>query len=154
MNLQTVSQTPKGLIVKYPDKRLTIPSENVDNFEEAKRIATQLLQVIKSVDNPLNFWLGMAAPQIGYNKRIIVFRKSYRHYEVMVNPEILEKTWLFPSISKCYSVGGIYIVQRYYWIKIRYEDLEGKINQEVLKSGKACAFQHEMDHLNGKLLGS
>lgn len=153
MNLQTVSGTSKTLIVKYPDKRLIIPSEEVGDFSEAKKIAKQLLEVINSVDFPINLWLGMSAPQVGHNKRIIVLRKSYKHYQVMVNPEIVEKKWLLPSLSSCYSIKGLYVVKRYYWIKVKYFDIEGISHQEIIRGNKACAFQHEIDHLNGKLLG-
>src|SRR3989344_9336762 len=89
-------------ILQSPDKRLHAVSTKVINFDEAKKIAQQLIDVTRGVDKPFNFWLGMAAPQVGYDKRIVILRKSYQNYTVMVNPEIVDKKRFFSFVEKCY----------------------------------------------------
>lgn len=140
--------------MKDPNPILHKKSSRVTDFSEAKKIAKELIEVTKQVETPFSIWLGMAAPQIGYNKRVIIIRKSYGNFQVMVNPEILERKWTFPIPypSRCFSLPGIYLIRDYYWTKVRYQDLEKKTHIEVLKGGKASVLQQEINHLDGILL--
>lgn len=141
-------------ILQSPDKRLYTASTKVIDFDEAKKIAQKLIDVTRNVDKPLNFWLGMAAPQVGYNKRVVILRKSYQNYIVMVNPEIVDKTWLLPSIERCYSLKdrGRYLLKRYFWLKIKYQDLEGRYHKDNVFGFRAYTMQQEIDHINGVLI--
>ncbi|MDO8452915.1 MAG: peptide deformylase [bacterium] len=139
-------------ILRYPDKRLKKVSAEVTDFEEAKKIALELEESTRNVDQPWKLWLGMAAPQIGYNKRLILIKKSFQKYKIMVNPKILEERWRFWTKSTCYSVPGLYLYRSNYWVKVRYQTLKGQTKKEILKGGKAIALKHEIDHLNGILL--
>lgn len=142
----------KSFIVQDPDKRLHTPCIKVTNFRAAKEIADKLIEVTKEVDGHLKPWLGMAAPQVGYNKRVIILKKLFENYEVMINPEIIEKRWNIPTFSRCFSVEGIYIIRAYYWIKVKYQDLQGYYHTEVISGGKAATLQQETDHINGILI--
>ena len=117
-----------------------------------KKIADKLITVTKKVDKPWKFWIGMAAPQIGYNKRIFILRKSYRNYTIMINPEVLKQKWLFPLICRCYSLKGFYLTMYHFWFRVKYLDLKGYYHTETLRGGRAAAFQQEFDHINGLLL--
>lgn len=139
-------------ILQYPDRRLTIVSSKVADFKEAKTIVEELVEVTKSVDRPWNIWLGMAAPQIGYNRRVLILKNSLYNYQVMVNPEITEQRMLGPMISRCYSLKGLYLKLGHYWTKVKYQDLTGKHHAQTIKGGRALALQHEVDHLNGILI--
>ena len=77
-------------IIKEPNSLLHQKCENVVDFQEAKQIAEELLTVIKSVSKWWNRWLGFAANQIGFPKRIIALRKNRDEYEILVNPILVE----------------------------------------------------------------
>lgn len=138
-------------ILKSPNKTLNQKSTD-SNLKDAKDIILKLKEVTKKVDHPFNFWLGMAAPQVGANKRIFILRRKHKSYQEFINPEIIKKKFLLPTISKCYSVKGIVFLNRYYFIKVKYLNQD---NEEVIKNffgPKAFVIQHEIDHLNGRLI--
>lgn len=137
-------------ILKEPNQLLHRQCEPVRDFDEATRIAEELLTVIKSVAKFWNPWLGFAANQIGYSKRIIVLRKSKNDYEIMVNPILIEKRFPFPCLEKCYSVSGVYLVKRYLWTKVKYQDLRRDWHEKTLKG--ISAIYQEMDHIDGILV--
>ena len=69
-------------ILQLPHPQLRERSVEVTEFnDEVKTISNKLHKVLKKVDRFGNiFGLGMAAPQLGINKRIIAFKKSYGNY--------------------------------------------------------------------------
>ena len=104
--------------------------------------------------------VGLAAPQIGVSKRLIIVEmpddEEYEHSGerfVMCNPEIV-KTSRETEIGQegCLSVAG-YVgwVERAEQIIVRGQDPRGKKVQFKAKGYLARAFQHETDHLNGVL---
>lgn len=154
MSLQIISnfRKPHPGIIYEPDERLRAVSETVTKIDDStKEIVEKLLKVLKEVDRPFKFWLGMAAPQIGFNKKIVAIKESNDNYSIMVNPQILKQKWLFPTVTGCYSLPGIYLRRSPYWIKIKFQDLEGKDKQKIFKGGQAVMIQQEIDHLEGKL---
>lgn len=95
--------------------------------------------------------LGLAAPQIGINKQIFILSDG----TVCINPFVIFKSKRAYSYSEgCLSIEGKrYDIKRYKEITINYFDRQGKLR--VLKSRKkiiSFAIQHEIDHLNGKLI--
>ncbi len=90
--------------------------------------------------------LGIAAPQIGINLRVIIVRGN-----VMFNPEWRPvKNQTEYMIESCYSSPKkLYRVQRakYGWAK--WTNIDGKPFESKLKGIPAVVFQHELDHLNG-----
>lgn len=142
----------KSFIIQDPAEILHSKCKKVTDFKDAKEIASKLIEVTKVVDGHFKPWLGMAAPQVGYNKRVIILRKSYRNYQVMVNPEIVEQKFVIPVVTKCFSVNGIYIVKSPYWIKVQCQNLQGNYYTEVIKNGRAVTLQQEIDHINGILI--
>ena len=106
------------------------------------------------------YGVGLAAPQIGILKRLIVVdnredeeeegEKPMRFY--MINPEIIEKDGEEVSMEGCLSVPGKQgTVKRAKHIKVKYNDLDG---QEIIMEAEnflARIIQHETDHLNGIL---
>lgn len=139
-------------IVQYPHKLLTTPCNEVKNFAKAAEVADRLIEVIKKLDKPLVFGLGMAAPQIGHPSRVIVLKKGYGKYSVMINPEKVRQKWMIIAPSRCYSLKGTYLVKSPLWIKVKYSDLEGNSHTEIVTGSKAVTLHQEIDHLNGKLL--
>jgi len=138
------------MIIKEPDNLLHGRCTEVTDFIEAKQIADKLLVTIRSMTKWWNRWLGFAANQIGYSKRIITLRKGKDEYDILINPVIVQKRWPFPYLEGCYSVRGIYIVKRYLWAKVQYQDLEGS-RQEMIVRGPSALYQ-EIDHIDGILI--
>ena len=137
-------------IIKEPHRLLHQKCEPVSNFEEAKQIAGELLVVMKSVSKWWNRWLGFAANQIGYSKRIIGLRNGKEGYKILVNPVLIEKKFPFPYLEKCYSLSSlkeIYLVKRYLWTKVKYQDLNSTWHEKILR-GPSAIYQ-EIDHIDG-----
>lgn len=99
--------------------------------------------------------VGLAANQVGYDKRIIVIDPTHsdegiRNPIVMLNPEILESSGEQSMEEGCLSLPGIFAkVIRKEKIRYRYTDLFGKVVEEEAQGYKAVVLQHEIDHLNG-----
>ena len=106
--------------------------------------------------------VGLAAPQIGITKQIVIVasRPSPRYPQaplmeptVMINPRFValseekEKGW-----EGCLSIPGIRaLVPRYTAIEVTYINIEGHAVQQQFDSFVARIFQHEYDHLEGKV---
>ncbi len=135
-------------IIQEPNQLLHKRCEPVSDFNQAEQIVEELLAVIKSKAKFWNRRLGFAANQIGYTKRILVIRKG-KNYTVMINPIILEKKIPFPYLENCYSLKqkSLYLVKRYLYAKVSYQDPKGEWHETALK-GPSAIYQ-EMDHING-----
>ncbi len=96
--------------------------------------------------------IGLAAPQVGINQAMIVVDIGTGLYK-LVNPKIVKKEGRQSLEEGCLSVPGIYVkIKRAKKICVEGLDENGaplKINAEDLL---ACVFQHEIDHLEGKLI--
>ena len=108
--------------------------------------------------------VGLAAPQIGINKRVIVFRnkgfdedpkkRNKNDFEVLVNPRITQaRGEKVKGVEGCLSCPDIQIeISRFPEIKVRGLNARGeKINERYLDYA-ARVVQHEIDHLDGKLI--
>ena len=98
--------------------------------------------------------IGLAAPQVGRNIRVIVVKLQYGDIQEMINPTI---KWYSDHVVKieegCLSVPGKYIeLIRPSKISISFQDLSGKYKRWKLKSLEARVVQHEIDHLDGILM--
>lgn len=116
-------------------------------------------EMIKYIKNPDNMWVGLAAPQVGYNKRLIVVSLLKDREDesfptvLMINPKILEKSNECETEKEwCLSVpweNGE--VERFKKIKLHYIDENKKEKILVLSWVPARIVQHEIDHLDGVL---
>lgn len=146
-------RSPHKDIIQEPDPILRRKSEKVKKFDNnLHKIVDQLVNILRELDKSDFPWLGMAAPQIGYNKRIIAIKVGFKRYVVMINPEVLEQKFFLPTISGCYSLKGLYLTKSHYLFKIKYQDLTGKYNKYFCWGGQAVLLQQELDHLDGKLV--
>lgn len=96
--------------------------------------------------------VGLAAPQVGVSKRIIIVDTEEQGIIVLVNPAIIKREGETKEEEGCLSVPGIYSpVRRSSTVTVEALDLEGnkvRISQEGFL---AVALQHEIDHLEGYL---
>lgn len=127
--------------------------------QELKQYRSVGEDMIKYIKNPDNGGVGLAAPQIGLNKRLIVV-SLMRDYEdenfrtiAMINPEIIEHSNdTCTDTEGCLSVPGESgDVMRWAWIRVVFLDLEWKKYSLKLENLAARIVQHEIDHLDGIL---
>ena len=98
--------------------------------------------------------VGLAAPQVGILRRVVVIDVSEDHTQLreMINPEILEEDGTQTGREGCLSVPERQgIVTRPQRVKVRYQDRRGKICELETEGFEARAVCHELDHLNGVL---
>lgn len=113
-------------------------------------------EMIKYIKNPDNHWVGLAAPQVWYNKRLIVVSllKDWddENYQtvMMLNPKIIDNSnetdfeteW---CLSVPWAKGD---VERFLKLKISYIDENKKERIIILSWVSARIVQHEIDHLD------
>lgn len=141
-----------------------IPADQI-NSSQVKKIAASMLKIILNEQRKHSKGVGLAAPQIGIFKRIILVDVAASKkgpggdLRVYINPEII---WSYKRKGEwyegCYSTGKICgIVSRPTSIKIRAFSLGAATNPpprcttEKWTGYVARIFQHEIDHLNGRL---
>lgn len=142
-------------IVKYPHPSLRKPNELVTP-EELKdgsiaKLAKDMFLVMYAAAG-----VGLAAPQVGVNKRLMVYNQSgdpkrWLDEVIMVNPTIVES-----SEARCVETEGCLSfpkmdgeVERPKWVKVEAINLKGKKIKRKFTDWEARIFQHEYDHLDG-----
>lgn len=127
---------------------LTQKSEKVE-LNEAIEIVVDLLD---TANQHVDHCVGLAAPQIGVLKKVIVVRAGNAFYP-MINPVILKKIGnQFNSVEGCLSLEGERTVKRHQSVMVNYQDISGKKLTKTFTGFIATIIQHEVDHLNGKLI--
>ena len=141
-------------ILIHPDPRLKKLCDPVAEVSsDMGKLAEDMLQTMYDAPG-----IGLAAPQIGVTKRLIVMDCVKGENEaprplVLFNPEI---TWASEELSTyeegCLSIPDQYAeVQRPAEVRVRWIGLDGKLQEEQFSGLWATCVQHEIDHLNGKL---
>lgn len=97
--------------------------------------------------------VGLAAPQVGVSKRLILV-KDEEIVIVMVNPKIFHySASTVTSLEGCLSLpGAVYEVPRSSKVSVSYRDLSGALKYLYASKLTAIIIQHEVDHLNGILI--
>ena len=118
--------------------------------EITPRITTLLDDMVETMRDANG--VGLAAPQVGVRRRIVVVECEEGEVYEMINPEIIERKGYQKEIEGCLSVPGKYgYTERPMEVTVRALDRNGN---EYTVSGeglKARAFCHEIDHLDGIL---
>ena len=97
--------------------------------------------------------LGLAAPQVGVQKRLFVYQLEDRDPVAIVNPTIAESRGEWEFEEGCLSIPGLYFpIVRPKEIRLTGWDLDGKEISIEADEIEARCFQHELDHLDGRLL--
>ena len=95
--------------------------------------------------------VGLAAPQVGVLRRIVIVEIDGTKYE-MINPEIIATKGKQEEIEACLSVPDQYgLVKRPAWVKVRATDRNGNVYEAEGEGLMARCFCHELDHLDGTL---
>jgi peptide deformylase len=97
--------------------------------------------------------LGLAAPQVGVQKRLFVYQMEDRDPVAIVNPVIAESRGEWEFDEGCLSIPGLYFpIVRPKEIHLTGWDLDGNEISIEADELEARCFQHELDHLDGHLL--
>lgn len=128
-------------------------SESLLRTEEYALLRERMLQ---TVQNPEAEGVGIAAPQVGVRRAVIAvqrFDKEGEPFEFFLNPEIIERIGEKADGGEgCLSVPELYgNVSRWQHILLRYRDEQWVEHTEHIEGFTAVIFQHEVDHLSGRL---
>ena len=138
-------------LVYYPSPKLRAPTREAEVDPSIEGFVRDM--AILMLDNG---GIGLAAPQVGRDERIVVLNLSQRPGDTvaLLNPVVTDKsddTWF--AIEGCLSFPGVKVrVERPVEIKVSALDINGDACDLELKEGPARCLLHEIDHLNGKLL--
>lgn len=146
-------------VIKMGNKQLSRPSDPVTNFSdgEIKELLQDMQETMKARGG-----IGIAAPQIGRNLRVVVFgfEHSLRYpnekpvpFTVLINP-VIERLSdeLIYDWEGCLSVPGLRgLVPRYKKIHYSGLDAQGNPISQIVEGFHARVVQHECDHVDGIL---
>jgi len=138
-------------IKKYPDEVLKKKSSPVESIDGAlQRLIDDMAETMHAASG-----IGIAAPQVGVSKRLIVIdvsTKDEKYPPVLINPEIIETDGFVDSEEGCLSIPKyISTIKRAEKIIVKGLDRDGKPLQFEADGLFAIAIQHEIDHINGIL---
>ena len=141
-------------ILILPNKRLRLVSEPVKTIDrEIKTLVADMFETMYEAPG-----IGLAAIQVGVPRRIVTMDLAKKEEEekeprVFVNPEILWKSEEKAIYEEgCLSIPEFYEeVERPTQVRVKYLDLEGRVQELEAFGLLATCLQHEIDHLNGVL---
>ncbi|KPJ59766.1 MAG: hypothetical protein AMJ46_09730 [Latescibacteria bacterium DG_63] len=140
-------------VVTYGNPTLKRRATEIEEIDDSvRKLAAEMFETLDASQG-----VGLAAPQIGVSRRLIVLsiplEDNTRWKFVVVNPEIVTKKGKSALEEGCLSVPGVYEeIVRSEEVEVRGLNLEG---EEITIEGKgllARALQHEIDHLEGVLI--
>lgn len=135
-------------ITKYPHKILRIKSHPVEEITDKEiKLLEEMLLVMRYFSG-----VGLAAPQVGINQRIIVADAGGGVVR-LANPEIMEIKGSEQLEEGCLSIPTAHVkIERPYKVALKGLDEKGKEVEIEAKGLLARVLLHEIDHLNGKLI--
>ncbi len=136
-------------IRKYGDPILRKKCQEVkDVNQEIKRLADDMAETMFEFEGA-----GLAAPQIGKEKRVITANLGNGKSLSLINPEILKKTGKTIMEEGCLSLPDIFVeIKRPEKVIVEGLDKDGKKVRIKAKALLSRILQHEIDHLNGILM--
>jgi peptide deformylase len=149
--LSYIAQMIRPILI-HPDPRLKKLCDPVAEITpEIERLAADMLETMYDAPG-----IGLAAPQVGAMKRVIVMdciKEGEPEPMALVNPEVL---WTSEDLST-YEEGCLSIPEQYAEVKrpaevqVRWLGLDGQVRDRQFSGLWATCVQHEIDHLDGKL---
>ena len=134
-------------IVTYPDPVLRKRAKAVSKLDSGvKKLVKEMEATMREASG-----LGLAANQIGVLQKVFVYDDG-TGLGVMINPKVVKAEGEQLGVEGCLSVPGLQgEVRRANEIVVKGVDLDGKALKVKAEGLLARIFQHELDHLNGKL---
>ena len=138
-------------IIEYPDPRLRKVCKSVETFDDwLARLAERMLKLMHDADG-----VGLAAPQVGILRRILVCNVTGdpKDDQVFVNPHLSDFIGQAEGEEGCLSLPEIRVtVRRPAVCTIQACDVTGKPLKSAGEGLFARCWQHEFDHLDGRLI--
>jgi peptide deformylase len=141
------------LVRQYPDPVLRIAADPVEEVDgDVKRLVERMSDVMRQAHG-----VGLAAPQLGILRRILVYRvSSDAEIHVLINPQFRERSEETESDTEgCLSLlgGDLQIpVERHLRVVVAAVDADGNEVEVDAEGLEARVIQHEIDHLDGVLI--
>jgi len=144
----------KRAIITLPDpllRKVSAPVERVD--DELRRLIDDMLETMYAAPG-----IGLAAVQVGVPKRLLVIDSAGEgelpRPIAMVNPEIVERGGERKLYEEgCLSIPDVRVeIERPASVTVRYVDRDGNPQELQAEGLLATAIQHEIDHLDGRLI--
>jgi peptide deformylase len=141
------------LVRQYPDPALRNAATAVAEVDdEVQRLAERMLDVMERAHG-----VGLAAPQLGILRRILVYRASDEDEpKVLINPELVERSdETEVGTEGCLSLLGGELqvpVERHLRVRVAGRDASGDAVDLDVEGFEARVIQHEIDHLDGILI--
>jgi len=142
-------------VVIAPDPRLRIQTKFVKKITpNLRQTLSDMIKLTKTFKEPEG--VGLAATQIGMDEAYFVAKNedsSTEEFISIINPKILS----YGKRTKKYFEGCLSVpnmwgeVRRYLKIQVSYQNIKGETINTTVTGILAWIFQHEVDHLNGKL---
>ncbi|HOI31318.1 MAG: peptide deformylase [Bacteroidales bacterium] len=148
MRITLVTNQEDSLLLRTTSKPINDPSDPTVKLLARRMLAT--------VTDPMHKGVGIAAPQVGINRRLILvqrFDQEDKVFDVIVNPQIIDFSDSLEAVTEgCLSIPNLRgEVLRPWLISIEYQDTTGRLITEKVSGYTARIFQHEIDHLDGIL---
>lgn len=139
-------------IVLYPDPFLRTKTKPIQEVtDEVRTLVADMVETMYDAPG-----IGLAAPQIGSDKRVCVIDCSASEEPdklwVLINPEIVKKEGKITWEEGCLSIPGVFEdVKRAERVVVRAQNIDGEFYEIEAEGLEAVCLQHEIDHLNGVL---
>ena len=140
-------------ILIFPDPRLRKVAKKVTKFDKSLEIlANDMLETMYAANG-----IGLAATQVNHHIRLIVMDLSENRDEpkIFINPtfKVLQGHQLFEYEEGCLSIPGFNeTIARPDKIELTWQDIDGKEHTDKPEGLLTVCIQHEIDHLEGKLM--
>ena len=138
-------------IVHYPDPVLRKKCAPVEVFDEhLAALAARMLELMKAHNG-----VGLAGPQVGIPRRIFVCNPTGEPQDdlVFINPELSDLIGTIEAEEGCLSLPEVRVlVRRAHQCKLNAFDLSGQPIECASQDLPARIWQHELDHLDGRLI--
>ena len=134
----------------FPDPVLREPAAPVAEIDDSvRKLISDMAQTMEAAEGA-----GLAAPQVGVQRRVFVYRLGDEEGEIhaLINPEIVEREGTITADEGCLSIPGLYYpVERALKVRVRALDADGEVVEYEGEELEARVIQHELDHLDGVL---
>lgn len=138
-------------IITYPDPRLRKPCQPVTQFDETlAAVARRMIELMRAAKG-----VGLAAPQVGLLRQLFICNVTGREGDelVCVNPRLTDLAGLVENEEGCLCLPEVTVtVRRNVEAVLHAQNLSGKRFQARGTGLQARCWQHECDHLNGRLI--
>jgi peptide deformylase len=134
---------------KYGDPALRRSAEPVGEVtQEIRLIIADMTETMYD-----EVGIGLAAPQVGISKRLIVIAdEEGRGVQALLDPAIVDRGGEVTGEEGCLSIPGVYApVTRAAWVRVEARSVDGQPLTINARGLRARVLQHEIDHLDGVL---